>query len=69
MTIRFMYFWFIYFNGISWFIYYLIHACRRTIKPLAGGNMEVHSFPKGISLNVKVIARLEFELAYYSVTV
>ena len=25
----------------------------------------VHTFPKGISLKVNVIARLEFELAYY----
>ena len=28
-----------------------------------------HSFPNGISPKVNVIARLEFELAYYVVTV
>ena len=31
--------------------------------------MEVHVFPKGISLKVNVIARLEFELLYYDVAV
>ena len=30
---------------------------------------EVHTFPKGISLKVNVIARLEFELTYYNSTV
>ena len=32
-------------------------------------NKDVHTFPKGISPKVNVIARLEFELAYYDVTV
>ena len=32
------------------------------------GDKEVHNFPKGISPNVNVIARQEFELAYYDIT-
>ena len=40
---------------------------------LLGGGKGVHTFPKGISSKVNtrelVIARLEFELAYYDVTV
>ena len=31
--------------------------------------MRVHAFPKGIGLNVIPIARLEFELACYSIVV
>ena len=33
------------------------------------GNKDVHTFSKGISAKVNVIARLEFELAYYDVIV
>ena len=36
--------------------YYLIHSWE---------DKGVHTFPKGICLKVNVIARLEFELAYY----
>ena len=39
---------------LSW--YYLTHSWE---------DKGVHTFPKGICLNVNVIARLEFELAYY----
>ena len=38
------------------------------LKPLLG-DKKVHVFPKGISPNMNVIARLEFELAYYDVAV
>ena len=31
--------------------------------------MKIHTFPKGISPKVNVIALLEFELAYYDVAV
>ena len=33
------------------------------------GDKRVHTFPKGISPKGNIIARLEFELAYYDVTV
>ena len=33
------------------------------------GDKGIHTFPKGISLKVKVIALLEFELAYHDVAV
>ena len=33
------------------------------------GDKLVHTFPKGISLKVNVIARLEFELTYYDAAV
>ena len=39
------------------------------IQPIAGGNKGVHTFPKGISPKVNVIARLEFELAYFEAAV
>ena len=38
----------------SW--YHLTHSCK---------DKGVHTFPEGICLKVNVIARLEFELAYY----
>ena len=31
--------------------------------------MEFHTFPKGISTQMNLIARLEFELAYFEATV
>ena len=37
--------------------------------PLPEGDKGVSIFPKGISLKVNVIARLEFELASYDVAV
>ena len=37
-------------------LYYLIHSWE---------DKGVHTFPKGICLIVNVIARLEYELAYY----
>ena len=33
------------------------------------GDKEFHTFPKGIRAKVNIIARLEFELAYFEVTV
>ena len=62
---------FFFFNGKSPFMdyskprqslqwYYLTHCW---------GDKEVHTFPKGISPKVNVLARLEFELAYYDVTI
>ena len=59
------------FSGISTFVGYLIPEpffkknCRSTIKPIDGGDKAVHAFPKCICPKVNVIARLEFELAYY----
>ena len=45
------------------------HSARRTVvvlfKPIAGRIRGVHTFPNGIFPNVNVIARLEYELAYY----
>ena len=32
-------------------------------------NKRIHTFPKGISLKVNVIVRLEFELAYYDIAI
>ena len=34
-----------------------------------GSDRVIHDFPKNISSKVNVIARLEFELAYYDVVV
>ena len=39
------------------------------IQPIAGGDKKVHSFSKGISPKMNVIVQLEFEFAYYDVTV
>ena len=36
---------------------------------LAGVDKSVHIFPRGISRNVNTIAQLEFELAYFDVTI
>ena len=33
------------------------------------GDKEIHNFPKGISPKLNIMARLEFELAYYEVAV
>ena len=52
-------------NGISTFLerrqwYYLTHSRK---------DKKVYAFPESISLKVNLIARLEFELAYYDVVV
>ena len=36
--------------------------------PLLGADKEVDTFHKGISLKVKIIVQLEFELAYFEIT-
>ena len=46
--------WFLYFNTISTFVGYFMP------KPFSS-----HIFPKGICPKENVIARLEYELAYY----
>ena len=44
----------------------LKNLVRPTILPIAGGRIRgVHTFPKGIWPKVNVIARLEYETAYY----
>ena len=46
----------------------LNHPCGKTIIILSnpwGGDERVPAFPRGISPKVNVIARLEFELAYF----
>ena len=59
------------FNGISTFVGYLMpnlfskKNSSGTIQPIAGKEKGVHTFPKGICPKVNVIARLEYELAYY----
>ena len=40
-----------------------------TILTHSWGDKWVHTFPKGISLKMNLIARLEFEFAYYDVAV
>ena len=53
-------------NGISTFLGYLMP--RQSFYKNSSGSWEdkrVHTFPKGICPEVKVIARLEFELAYF----
>ena len=52
------------FNGISTFVGYLMPK-PFSEKNSSGEDKEVHTFPKGICPKVNVIARLEFELAYY----
>ena len=42
---------------------------RSTIKSIVWGKKGVHAFPKCIRSKVSVIARLEFEPAYYDVAV
>ena len=42
---------------------------RCTVSPIAGGIRSFHTFFDCISLKVNIIARLEFELAYYDVEV
>ena len=42
---------------------------KPSFSPIVGGNKGVHAFPKGISLKVNLIARLEFELAYFEAAV
>ena len=53
------------FNGMS--------VSRKTVvvlfNPHLGGGSEIHAFLKDISWKVKVITQVEFELAYYDVTV
>ena len=51
--------------------YYQSHPYRRTKVVLFNLSLEGgdHTFSKGISSKVDVTARLEFELAYYDVTV
>ena len=39
------------------------------MQPMAVRYKEFHTFPKAISLKVIVIARLAFEIAYYTVVV
>ena len=39
------------------------------IKPIVGGDKGVHTFHKGISAEVNVIERLEFELAFFQAAV
>ena len=49
------------------------HPYRKTemilFNPIAGGDKGERTFPKGISPKVNVIARLEFELAYFEAAV
>ena len=40
-----------------------------TVKPTARGNTEVHAFSKDISLKMNFMALVEFEHAYYFVTI
>ena len=57
----------------SWIIQCQIFPYRRTVgklfNPLLRGGEELHFFPKGIYLKMNVIARLQFEIAYYDVAV
>ena len=53
-------------------VYCQSHSWRIVVlfKPITGQMEErVHTFPKGMSPNVNLIVRLEFELAYYVVAV
>ena len=52
------------FNGISNFVGYLT-AKLFSLKNSSWEDKNIHTFPKGICLKVNVIARLEFEFAYY----
>ena len=62
-----VWFGFFVFNGISTFVGYLIP--KPFSKPFylthSWEDKGVHNFPKGICPKVNVIARLEYELAYY----
>ena len=53
----------------SWVIQCQSYPCRRTVvvqfNTQQGADGRVYIFPKGISLKVNRIARLEIELAYY----
>ena len=54
------------FNGISTFVGYLMPMpFSKNYFTNSWADKEVHTFPKGICPKVNVIARLEFELAYY----
>ena len=61
--------------GISLFMGYLMSKptvsknSGSTIYSIAEGNQRVHTLPKGMRSKVNVIVRLEFELAYYDVSV
>ena len=64
-----------FFNDTSTFTGYLIFKpsylknSRGTNRLLASWNKGTKTFPKAISPKVHLLARLEFELAYYSVAV
>ena len=58
------------FNGISTYGGYLmpkpyLYHCSGTNYPISAGIRRFNNFPKGISLEVNVIARLEIELTYF----
>ena len=59
------------FNGISTFVGYLMPKpfskknSSGTILTHSWEDKGVHTFPKGICPKVNIIARLEYELAYY----
>ena len=54
----------------SWVIQCQRHLFRRTaLRVIAGRIRWVHTFSKGISPKVNVIARLEFELAYFETAI
>ena len=55
------------FNGILFVDYFMLnHPCRRTTEVLfKSGDKDVLTFLNGICPKVNVIARLEFELAYF----
>ena len=62
--------WFLCLMAYQVFLCYLMpsHSPRRTVVVLFNHSWEdkgVHTFPKGICPKVNVIARLEYELAYY----
>ena len=40
-----------------------------TIKPIAGEDKKFFIFPNGISLKVKIIEQLEFEITFYNVAI
>ena len=52
-----------------WVILYQSQPCRKYYFISRWKDKEVNNFAKGINPKVNVIVRLEFELAYYDVTV
>ena len=57
----------------SWIIWCQIHLFRKTVvilfNPCWGDKVRGHTFPRVICPKVNIIARLEFELVYYELTV